>query len=203
MTWTTGLLWAGLLLASYLLGSIPFALIVGRLLRGVDVRKGGSGNVGSTNLLRMAGWLPAVLAFSLDMLKGTLPALVGAWLAGPVGGLAAGALAVIGHNWSVYLRGRGGKGAATSLGVLWAVAPLVGAAVLAFFLLVVMLTRYVSLGSMTAGASAPLIFWLLGAGWPEVAIASVLSFLLVLRHRPNIARLLAGTENRFGAPRAS
>ncbi|BAS27072.1 glycerol-3-phosphate 1-O-acyltransferase PlsY [Limnochorda pilosa] len=203
MAWTTGLLWAGLLVGSYLVGSIPFALIMGKVLRGVDVRHGGSGNVGSTNLLRLAGWLPAALAFSLDLLKGTLPALAGAWLAGPVGGLMAGLAAVAGHNWSVYLRGRGGKGVATSLGVLLAVAPVAALVAVALFLLVVVLTRYVSLGSITASLSVPVALWLLGAGWYEVGLGGLLTALLVLRHRPNIARLLAGTENRFRSPRPS
>ncbi len=104
--------------------------------------------------------------------------------------------AVAGHNWSVYLRGRGGKGAATSLGVLVAVAPVGALVAVALFVLVVLATRYVSLGSMTAAASAPVTLWLLGAGRAEVLIAALLTVILVLRHRSNIARLLAGTENR-------
>lgn len=192
--WSTWLALAG---ASYLLGSIPFALLVGKFWAGIDIRRGGSGNTGATNLFRLAGWGPGLLGFLLDFGKGWVPALVASGLGGPTAGLLMGLAAVAGHNWSVYLKGRGGKGAATSLGVLFAVAPLGALVAAVLFVAVVLATRYVSLGSMMAALSAPLTLWLLGAGRAEVIIAAVLTVMLVLRHRPNIARLLAGTENRL------
>lgn len=195
MTWTT---WLVLAVASYLLGSIPFALLVGKLWAGIDIRHGGSGNVGATNLFRLAGKGPGLVGFLLDFAKGLVPALVAARMGGPTAGLLIGLAAVAGHNWSVYLRGRGGKGAATSLGVLFAVAPAGALVAVALFAVVVLATRYVSLGSMTAAVSAPLTLWLLGAGRAQVLIAAALTVILVLRHRSNIARLLAGTENRTG-----
>lgn len=195
MAWSTWLVLAGV---GYLMGSIPFALLVGKLWAGVDIRRGGSGNVGATNLFRLTGWAPGLLAFLLDFGKGWVPALVAAQMGGPAAGLLIGLAAVAGHNWSVYLRGRGGKGAATSLGVLFAVAPVGALVAVALFVVVVLATRYVSLGSMAAAASAPITLWLLGAGRAEILIAAGLTVILVLRHRSNIARLLAGTENRTG-----
>ncbi len=198
----TGYLWLGLIAFAYLAGAVPFALIVGRLLRGIDIRQHGSGNVGATNVLRTMGWGPSLLVFALDFAKGALPT----WLAWQLGGslplaTLSALAAVVGHNWSPYIRFTGGKGVTTSLGALYVlslptavVATVVGCGVIG-------LSRYVSLGSVSAAAVSPLFALALYlAGGPAETLVYVLiaSALLIAQHRSNIRRLLAGKESRVG-----
>lgn len=185
--------------ACYLLGAVPFGFLAGRFLAGVDIRAVGSGNIGATNVLRTLGPVPAVLVLVLDSAKGWLAVSGAHWLGFAEWGTAGAALAAVaGHNWPVFLNFRGGRGIATALGVIIALAPSVAGILVLVFISVVVLTRYVSLGSILAAALLPVL--LIFGRWPlpYIIAALVLAGWAVWRHRPNIARLLAGTEHRFG-----
>jgi glycerol-3-phosphate acyltransferase PlsY len=199
--------WIALLAAAYLLGSIPWSLLVVRWRSGRDVRQVGSGNVGATNAMRAAGRGAGALALALDVAKGIAPVL-GARALGtpPVVEAAAATLAVIGHMYPVWLRFRGGKGVATAAGALGALAPLPMALALFVFLVVVSWKRYVSLASILAALSFPL--WVLlarGDGArgeiPFLVSSALVPLLIVLRHQSNVERLRAGTERRLGERR--
>lgn len=205
--------------AGYLVGSIPFGYLAGRL-RGIDIRQHGSRNVGATNVGRVLGKKWGLSVFALDVLKGGLPvALAGAILhhggaaAGPTGlalWLLAAFAAIAGHIWPVWLRFRGGKGVATSLGVVLAVYPYFtwpGLIALAAWVAVTAVSRYVSLGSIVAALVLPASLtalclcgvWSARAIWPLMIFAWAMPLLVIARHRANIGRLLAGTENKIGA----
>lgn len=200
------ILTAGLSVAAYVLGSIPFGLLIG-FARGVDVRKTGSGNIGATNVFRTVGTSWGGLTFLLDAVKGFVPAAlfprVLSGLTGAESGaghaLLFGCLAIVGHNWPVFLRFKGGKGIATSAGALLGFAPLeLGVGALTWLVLF-LLTRYVSVASIAAALAIPAAGWLHG-GMEKPLLPGVLSGLglvAVLRHRANIRRLLNGTESRF------
>lgn len=197
---------------AYLVGSIPFGLLIG-LARGVDVRKAGSCNIGATNVLRTVGKPWGILAFALDFGKGVAGALAAPCLAcaifGGGGGmpadtlrLAGGLAAVAGHTWPVWLGFRGGKGVATSFGMLLAVVPVQVAIAFAAWVAVLLVSRYVSLASICAATVLPVAVWLMkfdaaAGNWALPVAITVLGAFVVLRHRSNIARLLNGTENRF------
>ncbi len=189
--------------ASYLLGAIPTSYLVVRLVRGEDLRKLGSGNLGATNLYRVLGWRYAVPVGLFDMLKGAIPVLVFGPRAG--GGelvpLLLGVTAVIGHVFSVFIGMRGGKGVATGAGAVLGLAPWAFLAALITWAVLVRLTGYVSLGSVVAAVVMPVALYLVYPErrqllWLFVALAG----LIVLLHRGNIRRLLAGTEHRFRRP---
>jgi glycerol-3-phosphate acyltransferase PlsY len=190
---------SGVLVAlAYLGGAIPVGLLVGRLVKKVDIRRYGSGNIGTTNVLRTLGPAWAAVVFALDAAKGFLPVLVGRHLGLPVGTLAlAAALAVAGHNWSVFLRFQGGKGVATSLGALLALAPLVALGAAGVWILVVLVSGYASLGSMLGLTAAALLLYLLGQPPAVVALGVALAAAAIWQHRANIRRLLQGKELRF------
>lgn len=198
-------------LASYLLGAIPFGLVLGYLVGGVDIRKQGSGNIGATNLGRALGRPWAITAFALDCAKGWAPAIfLPHWNpAEPFWALrlACGCAAVCGHIWPVYLGFRGGKGVATLCGAVIAVDPLVFLGGGAVWLAVLFTTRFVGLASMLMGLSFPfLAAWrLAGASHVREVIwgLAILSALVFIRHRANIGRMLAGTEPRTGRKRTS
>ena len=197
-------------LAAYLLGAIPFGLVLGYLVGGVDIRRQGSGNIGATNLGRALGRPWAVAAFALDCAKGWAPAtFLPHWNPGePFWALrlACGCAAVIGHIWPVYLGFRGGKGVATLCGAVIAVDPVVFLGGGAVWLVVLFTTRFVGLASMLMGLSFPfLAAWhLRGEGHVREVIwgLALLSALVFVRHRANIGRMLAGTEPRAGSSRA-
>ena len=209
--------------AGYLVGSLPFGVWVGKL-RGVDIQASGSGNIGATNVARLLGKPWGILVFMLDVLKGTVPTLVASGLLavaaeqGPIipqsaleiSRLLVGFSCILGHNCSIYLRLRGGKGVATSLGVTLGVFPdLTYPALWAVgvWLVVVLVTRYVSLGSLAACVTLPVAFVGIGGRqdgyladhWPLGAFALFVSVLIGVRHRSNIRRLLRGTESRIGS----
>ena len=215
-------------LAAYAIGSTPFGVIIARA-RGVDLRGRGSGNIGATNVGRVLGRKWGCLCFVLDLLKGLVPVLlVGLYLSRRGGGvplhsqaawlqaawLAAAFGTIAGHVFSFWLKFRGGKGVATSLGVLMGLYPYftwVGLAALGLWCLVVLIWRYVSLASITAAAAFPLLFvaacwvvddWKVTRLWPLLAFAAAMAALVVVRHRSNIQRLLAGTENKIGQGKA-
>ena len=188
-------------LAAYLLGSIPTALLVARVFAGTDLRQFGSRNLGATNLYRLLGWKGAVPAGLFDVAKGLVPVLLALTYATPLWfALVVGACAVLGHVFSPWVRFKGGKGVATAAGVFLGLAPLSILAALAMFAVVVRLSGYVSLGSMSAAAiffaTVPLIY----PGNTMLLISGAVVFLfIVYTHRANISRLRAGTENRFGS----
>jgi glycerol-3-phosphate acyltransferase PlsY len=198
-----------IILASYLLGSIPFGYLIVRAKKGDDVRTTGSGGTGATNVTRRAGKGAGVLTLALDALKGALAVTLARWLLAPDFGInwwvAACAIAVVcGHVFPVWLKFRGGKGVATGLGAFLCLAPLAVACVALVFVVVVAATRYVSLGSIVAAVLLPLFVWLLyarGAAGasiePILAAACVGGALVILMHRANIGRLLRGSESKL------
>ncbi len=186
---------------SYLIGSIPTSLLVGRLVKGIDLRQHGSKNLGATNLYRVLGWRYAVPVGLFDMAKGYFPvAVVGPAVSGGVLiPLLCGVAAVLGHMFSPFVGFKGGKGVATGAGVGLAMAPLAFLGAFGIWALLVFLTGYVSLGSVVAAASLPLLTVWLYPGRPAVLwITAALGALVVWMHRGNIGRLLKGTESRFG-----
>ncbi len=209
-------------LAAYIIGSTPFGVIIAHA-HGLNLRQAGSGNIGATNVGRVVGQKWGYICFVLDVLKGFGPVLLAglflrgsgdemisaykqaAWLAVAFG-------AISGHVFSFWLKFRGGKGVATSLGVLvgfWPYFTGTGLAALGVWLAVVFISRYVSLASIVAAGAFPLLFvgycllagWRIGQLWPLLAFATAMAGLVILRHRSNIARLLNGTENKIGKRR--
>jgi glycerol-3-phosphate acyltransferase PlsY len=186
------------ILFGYLLGSIPFGLILTRAAGGPDVRTIGSGNIGATNVLRTGRKGLAAATLICDMLKGTLAVLVAAYFAGHDAALAAGLGAFLGHLFPVWLKFKGGKGVATYIGVLlglvWPAALIFGA----MWIAVAWAFRYSSLAALVASALTPLVLWLLGEPAPAVLYLT-LTAALWITHRANIARLMGGTEGKIGA----
>ncbi len=203
------------LLTGYLLGSIPFGWLAGKWLAGVDLRELGSGSTGATNVLRQVGKGPALVVFLLDVLKGSAAVLLARILLQPLLASAsgdwwvvgAGLAALAGHSWPIWLGGKGGKAVATGLGMLLGLVPAVGLACFGLFLATLALSRIVSLSSVVAALSLPLLmladFAAAGTGLrPAYLTLAILTTLLVVwRHRANLSRLVAGTEPRLGAPR--
>ena len=188
-----------LVAVAYLLGSIPFGVLVSRAQGGVDIRRVGSGNIGATNVLRAVGKGAAAFTLLADVGKGALPVALGRWLGVATPVLATIALAAVGgHLYPVFARFRGGKGVATSLGVVLVSMPAVGGLLLLIWLAVATLSRYSSLASLTASAALPILTWVLDGRPAMLALSGVLLALVVFRHRENIARLLAGTEAKLG-----
>ena len=190
--------------ASYLLGTIPFGYILVRVFRGEDVRSSGSGNIGATNVARMSSAL-GVATLLLDAGKGLAAVVLARALAGGehqklVMTVAAFA-AIVGHLFPVWLKFRGGKGVATSLGSFALIAPKSIVCMVGLFLLMVAATRYVSLGSVVTAAAFPMLAWVLHeyVEPAQLILIAVASLLIVWKHRQNIGRLVAGTESRFGA----
>lgn len=191
--------------AAYLLGAVPNGLLIARA-RGVDIRSVGSGNIGATNVFRGVGKSWGILTFLLDFLKGFIPAMVFPLLLARNGhtppawsGLALGALAVIGHNWPVYLKFKGGKGVATSAGMLAGAAPAAMGIGIAAWVLLFALTRYVSVGSIGAAIAVGASAWFFYGSGPRVRpiALTALALVAVWKHRTNIRRLLDGAESRF------
>jgi len=192
-----------IVVGAYLLGSIPFGYVLPRLLRGEDVRTRGSGNVGASNVWRVYGRSLGVPVALLDVAKGFVPALVGLEVGGDWVGVLAGAAAMIGHARPVFLGfGKGGKMVATAGGVAFALAPLVAAICLVLWLVVFALFRYASLASMVTASALPLLCLAFGSSWPVVGFTAVAAVGVVLLHRHNLRRLLAGTEPRFSRAEA-
>jgi acyl phosphate:glycerol-3-phosphate acyltransferase len=199
-----GALWFVIALAlGYCLGSIPFGLLLTRWAGAGDIRSIGSGNIGATNVLRTGRKGLALATLLLDLAKGALPTALGlAWL-GPLGGAVAGAGAILGHCFPVWLAFRGGKGVATAAGVVLGMTPVLFVVMLAAFIAVVYATRWVSLGSISAACLAPVAAWFAGDGTAAL-LYLLIAALVVVKHRENIGRLLRGEENRLqlGKPAA-
>jgi glycerol-3-phosphate acyltransferase PlsY len=190
------------LLASYFLGAIPTSHLVSRIFAKIDLRQHGSGNLGATNLYRVLGWKYAIPVALFDIAKGAIPVLVFAPQVSDseLFALACGIAAILGHVFSVFVGFKGGKGVATAAGVMVALTPVALAVAATVWALVVLLTGYVSLGSIAAAAVLPLAVYLLESPktpellWTDTLIAAG----VIILHRRNIQRLLKGTENRFG-----
>lgn len=196
------------IVASYLVGAIPTSYLVVRAVRGIDLRTVGSGNLGTTNLFRQLGWRWALPVGVFDTLKGAIPVAVFApWSGlGVVSAALLGLVAVLGHVYSVFVGFKGGKGVATGGGIVLGMAPLAFLGALVTWAVVVRLSGFVSLASITAAAILPVLLWLLHPeARPAIWLVAGLSLLVIWLHRANIARLRAGTEHRFrrGAASAS
>ncbi len=192
-----------LIVVAYLLGSIPFAFIGVRLVGRGDIRRSGSGNVGATNTLRVAGWKVALPVMLLDIAKGVAAVLLmRAVTASPTWWTAAGLAAVVGHCFPVWLGFSGGKGVATAAGVFATLAPLPTVIAAGVWLVVVAATRFVSLASLLAAASFPVALYFVSGARPTVlGLAVAASLVIIWRHRPNLARLVRGEEPRLGSGR--
>jgi len=203
-----------IVVAAYLLGSLPSGYVLVRIFRHQDIRKSGSGNIGATNVLRTGGKGLAAATFLLDMLKGCSAV----WLGGFLGALLApdaipanmkalaALFAVLGHIFPVWLKFRGGKGVATGFGVFLVAAPWAALAAISVFILVLVLSRYVSLASILGAASFPLFAWLLVEGERPlffIAVQIAVALLLIAKHHQNIRRLIAGTESRLRAEKSA
>jgi glycerol-3-phosphate acyltransferase PlsY len=231
-TWTAAdtLIWVGMVVGAYLLGAIPFGLLIG-LAKGVDVRQHGSKNIGTANVGRTLGRKWGLLTFFLDALKGFVPVLVGGFLFKAIARpevpshlawawLSIGICSVAGHMWSPFLKFKGGKGVATGFGAMLAIFPILTLPAMAAFLVwvaCVQTTRFIGFSSCVAALSIPILlifvtpvcryfgFFLPEPGapvtwplWPYVTVAIMLALMVVWRHRSNIARMLNGTEPRYG-----
>jgi len=196
------------ILLSYLLGSIPFGYLIVSARTGGDIRETGSGGTGATNVSRRAGKMAGVLTLLLDALKGAAAVVFAKLLLSGVENAAwwigaAGIIAMLGHIFPVWLRFRGGKGVATGVGVFLMLAPIAVLLAGILFVAVVWFTRYVSLGSMVAALTIPLLVWVESLirsqpdSWPVIVSTFAGSLLIVYAHRANLARLISGTENKF------
>jgi acyl phosphate:glycerol-3-phosphate acyltransferase len=198
------LLYLGIPVVAYLLGSIPFGLLVAHVFGGKDVRKSGSGNIGATNVSRVAGPVAGILTLLLDAAKGSAAVLAAARLTSDSAAwmMVAGLLVLIGHCYPLWLNFKGGKGVATAAGVFLVLCPLAMFSALAIFILVVIFWRFVSLGSLAAAAAIPLLIYFLWA--PHHAPPLVVTFgslaistLVIYKHDANLQRLVEGTETKF------
>jgi glycerol-3-phosphate acyltransferase PlsY len=189
-----------IILLAYLIGSIPFALLLARRWGSGDIRLIGSGNLGAANVLRASGVTAGLLVAVLDVAKGAASVTLAERLAGADAAAVAGLAAVVGHVYPVWLRFRGGKGVATACGAFSILAPMAVPPSLAIFVVTVWLTKYISLGSLLASVALPSIAYALGSPPSAVVAAVGAAALIVFRHRSNLRRLQAGTERRLGAP---
>jgi acyl phosphate:glycerol-3-phosphate acyltransferase len=184
---------------SYLLGSIPTGYIVGALC-GIDIRKAGSGNIGATNVARVVGKKRGLLTLIVDVGKGFIPVFVASWLGLSHTAVALVAiLAFLGHLYPVFLKFQGGKGVATALGALLALAPMATVILMVVFALVAVSSRLVSLSSIVAALAAPITLWSLFYSPSVIATGVFFAVMITVRHSENIQRLFAGTEPRFGS----
>ena len=196
---------AAAVIGSYLIGSIPSGLIIGKLRR-VDIREYGSGNIGTTNVLRTLGARYGALVLIADVFKGVIAVLLARYIIGsPMSEMAAGFAAVAGHDWSLFLKFKGGRGVATSLGgilpmAMWA--PLAAVAGVVIFIAIIALTRYVSLasimGSLSAVVAMAVFMGMDRVPWEYLVYIVVVVALIIFQHRDNISRLLSGTESKLG-----
>ena len=198
---------AASVVVAYLLGAIPWALMIGRQLYGIDVRDQGSGNLGATNVMRVLGWKAALATLLLDVAKGALAvgiawALVPVAQFGPVANewalIAATMAAILGHSYSPYIGFAGGKGVATAAGALLVLTPLAWPILLGTFIVVILVSRMVSLGSIVMAFEYPVLVWLLYPGdWPRMTLAVIAAGLVLWRHSANMGRIVRGEESKI------
>ncbi len=188
-----------LIVVAYLLGSIPTGYLMAAW-RGIDVRAAGSGNIGATNVARVVGKCQGILTLIADVAKGLIPVFAALQLgAAPAAAGLVGTAAFLGHLYPVFLKFHGGKGVATALGVFIGLAPLVTLVLIVIFAAVALTSRIVSLSSMAAALAAPVALWFFSYPPPVIGLSALIAAMIILRHRGNLRRLLAGTEPRFGS----
>ncbi len=194
-----------ILIVCYLLGSVPSGYLIGKAFKGIDIRDFGSGNIGFTNVLRAIGTFPALIVLIIDITKGIVSVYLGFFFAqlmgidyqvmGGIGGLAS----IVGHNWPIFLKFKGGKGVAVTAGVFLALTPIPFLLSLLVMVGIIGLTRYVSLGSIVAAGSLPFFVFWLGNNAPPYFFLSIMAALFILfKHRNNIQRLLRSKESKIG-----
>jgi len=187
--------------SSYLLGSISFSFIIAKLVKGIDIRKHGSGNAGATNTLRVLGKGPAILVLALDVLKAILAVWLGKWLVPDViwVSVLCGLAVIAGHNWPVFFGFRGGKGIATTIGAMATLCflPALFAGIIA--ILSIVFTRYVSLGSLIFAGLLPFFIFFMGRPHEIVIGSVIIGVFAFIRHRSNIVKLVRGKENKLGS----
>ena len=197
-------LWVVIAVAAYFLGNFSTGLIVGKAFGNIDIRKTGSGNAGTTNIMRTLGWLPSVLTLIGDALKAFIAVKLGKWIGGEIGGYIAGIAVLLGHNWPVLFEFKGGKGMASSLGIIFANEPWLALALLVLQILIVGVTRYMSVASISTSilyAVAVAVFHPTDTGY--IIFAVLMCALALFCHRANIQRLINHTENRLDFSRIS
>ena len=202
----SGIIFSVVLIIGYFLGSIPSGYLIGKLLKKIDIRDFGSGNIGFANALRVLGLLPGLLVLIIDIAKGVVSVYLGIFLA-PLFGFApqitggiSGLLSILGHNWPIFLKFRGGKGVAVTAGVFLILTPLPFLFSALMLVGVMVFTRYVSLSSMMAAGSLPFFIWFWMSSKAQFCLALSIAgaFLILFRHRSNIERLLRGKERKIG-----
>jgi acyl phosphate:glycerol-3-phosphate acyltransferase len=186
------------ILISYLLGSISFGYIVANMWKGIDLRKVGSGNIGTTNVARTLGFKYAVLVFIGDALKGIIAVLIARKVGGPYLEVIAGLVAILGHTWPIFLKFKGGKGIATGAGLIIALVPKVAVISVSLWVLITLITRYVSLASIIAAISVPILTIIFYGLTPYLFFGIPAAIFVTYKHIPNIKRLLEGKEYKFG-----
>ncbi len=192
--------WILLIPISYLIGCFSSAYLLGKIAQDIDIRNYGSGNAGTTNAMRVMGRKLGILTFIFDVLKGIIAVYIGRLLLGDIGGMVGGFFAVIGHNWPIFIGFRGGKGVATSLGVLMVMNLPSTILAVVFGMVVAIISRYVSLGSMSFLSSYAIIYALITQDFNKgiFVLALALAALTIFRHKSNIQRIVAGNENKLG-----
>ncbi|MCR5176577.1 MAG: glycerol-3-phosphate 1-O-acyltransferase PlsY [Anaerovibrio sp.] len=187
-------------LISYIIGSIPNGLILGKAVWGVDLREHGSKNIGATNAWRTIGRAAGISIFALDLLKGVIGAAMGLYaVATPLAGVLCGILVVVGHSWSMFLGFKGGKSVATGLGVLVMLMPQIAGIVFLVWLAIVFVTRYVSLGSIIGAAFVPVLAYIFSQPVEYLVFGLLAAVFIIYRHKANISRLMNGTESKIKA----
>ena len=182
----------------YFLGNISTGLLIGKLTAQIDIRQHGSGNAGTTNVMRTLGWVPSLLTLAVDVLKAVLAVVIGRAIAGEIGWIVGAVAVLLGHNWPVLFGFKGGKGMACSLGIILATEPLFALTVLAVQVLVLVITRYMSVASLTTSVLYPvLVICFHASDTPYVVFSILAACLAIFCHRSNISRLIHHTENRL------
>lgn len=190
---------AVVILLSYLLGSISFSIVIAKLIAGIDIREHGSGNAGATNTLRMLGKGPGITVLLLDAAKGAIAITIARLLGVPEWAIVGAAVAaVLGHNWPVFFGFKGGKGVATTIGTLLALTPIPALIGVGITIVVIALTRYVSLGSLVFFVLVPFLMYIYHEPGVYIAGAAFVGLLGFIRHAENIRRLIKGTERKLG-----
>lgn len=183
----------------YIIGCFSSAYIIGKAFKKIDIRNFGSGNVGSTNALRVMGAKLGIFTFLLDILKGVVAVYVGRFILGEIGGLIAGLSVVVGHNWPVFIGFKGGKGVATSIGVLLTLFGIVVFIPLIITLIIILISKYVSLGSLSFLVLTPIVYWIIAKPFDirYFLLSLALAMLGIIRHKENIKRLINGNESKI------
>lgn len=183
---------------AYLLGNFTTSYLVAKAFAKIDIRNYGSGNAGSTNVLRVLGPKLAAIAFLGDALKGTVAVLIGGYIAGSYGEIIAGIFVIIGHNWPVVLKFKGGKGIATTIGLMLPIDPLMVLFIVITGVILISITRYVSIGSVVGMTIYPIAMIITHKPMEYIVFSLFLSATAIIRHRSNIVRLIKGTESKIG-----